>query len=126
MLLSSDDLEYMRDTQETALPGTVVIQRVTLVPDGMGGSYETWAGAGTVIGRIMQRESRGGGEMVGGAQVHSHTSWWATFPVGTDVTANDRLLYNDRSWEVISVNNDAMYQTAVRAELVAHGEENRT
>lgn len=126
MLLSSDDLEYMRDTQETALPGTVVIQRVTLVPDGMGGSYETWAGAGTVIGRIMQRESRGGGEMVGGAQVHSHTSWWASLPFGTDVVASDRLVYNDRSWEVISVNNDAMWSTAIRAELIAHNEELRT
>lgn len=126
MLLSSADMDYMRDTQETALPGTVVIQRVTLVSDGMGGSYETWAGAGTVTGRIMQRASRGGGETIGGGQVHSHTSWWASLPVGTDVVASDRLAHNDRTWEVLSVNNDAMYQTAVRCELMAHGEENRT
>lgn len=126
MLLSAADLEYMRDTQATALPGTVVIQRVTLVSDGMGGSYETWAGAGTVIGRIMQREARSSGETIGGAQLHSHTQWWATFPVGTDVTAHDRLLYNNRTWEVLSVNNDEMWMTAIRCDLEAHNEENRT
>jgi hypothetical protein len=64
--------------------------------------------------------------VLGGGQVHSHTQWWATFPVGTQVEASDRLVYSGRSWEVISVNNDAMWQSAVRCELLAHNEELRT
>src|SRR5687767_837503 len=99
-MLSAADIAYMQDTQETAMPGTVVIERRAYVDDGMGGSSETWAGAGTVIGRVYPQTSRTAGEAIGGAQIHSHTTWWATLPVGTDVQAHDRVVYQDRSWEV--------------------------
>ena len=125
-MLSAADLAYMQSTQNTAMPGTVVIQRATLVNDGGGNMYETWAGAGTVTGRIMQQEVRSTGETLGGGQVHSHTQWWATLPWGTDVVASDRLVYSGRSWEVLSVNNDESWGTATRCELLAHGEELRT
>lgn len=115
----------MQDTQEQALPGTVVIERTTQTSDSMGGVWDTWAAVGTAIGRIYPRERRGTGEMVAGAQIVSQTDWYATFPVGTDVTAKDRLLYDGRTWEVEKVNNSEMWQTAVRCELKAYNEERR-
>jgi head-tail adaptor len=124
-MLTAADLSFMRDTQEDALPGTVVIQRHTLVSDGMGGATETWAAVGTAIGRIYPRRTQSA-ENIGGGQVHSHMQWWATFPVGTQVDAGDRLVYSDRSWEVIGTNNDEMWQSAVRCELTSHNEELRT
>lgn len=126
MLLSSSDLAWMRDIQEQALPGSVVVQRKTYASDGMGGFSETWAAVGTVDGRIYPQRERGMAEGVAGAQVLSMTRWWATLPVGTDVLARDRLLYQSRTWEVVRVNNDEMWQTAVRCELEAYNEEQRT
>lgn len=125
-MLTAADLAYMQTTQEDALPGTVVIERYTTSSDGMGGQYQTWAAVGTVDGRIYPRTRLGMGETVNGAQVLSVTDWWATLPQGTDVTAKDRLLYSGRTFEVIRVNNDESWQTAVRCEVRASNEERRT
>ena len=125
-LLPASALTWMRDTQERALPGTVVIQRKTLTGDGMGGYSEAWAAVGTVDGRIMQQASRQASEPVSGGQVASVTRWFATLPTCATVTATDRLLFESRTYEIISVNNDASYQTAIRCEVRAMNEEKRT
>jgi head-tail adaptor len=124
-LLTSDDLIYMQSTQQQAMPGAVVIERYTLTNDGMGGQIETWTAIGTVIGRIYPRMQRNTNEAAGGAQILSLTAWWGTLPTGTDVVAQDRLLYGDSTFEVLSVNNDEMYQTAVRTDLEKTNEERR-
>lgn len=126
MLISNGDLTWMRATQELAQPGTVVIERYTYTSDGQGGYSEVWAAVGTAVGRISPMVRRGASEIVAGAQVISETSWFATFPVGTNVTAKDRLRYNSRTWEVMRVNNDEMWQTAVRCELSSQNEEARS
>lgn len=125
-LLSSADLTYMQGVQDTAQPGTVMIERYTYTSDGQGGYTETWAAVGTVTGRIYPMVRRGNAEGAAGAQVISETVWVATFPIGTDVTAKDRLRYNARTWEVLRTNNDEMWQTAVRCELSSQNEEART
>ena len=125
MLLSSADLTWMRATQGLALPGTVVIERHTYSADGQGGFTEVWAAAGTAIGRIYPMVRRGEGEIVAGAQVISVTNWFATFPVGTDVLAADRLRFQSRTWEVMRTNNDEVWQTAIRCELESQNEEAR-
>ena len=115
----------MQSTQVAAMPGSVVIQRMTLSSDGMGGYTEAWAAVGTVAGRIYPQNSRAFAESITGGQPISETRWFGTFPVGTTITAKDRLLYASRTFEVTQVNNSEMWQTAVRAELVAFNEEAR-
>lgn len=124
-MLTAADIAFMQTTQQLAMPGTVVIERYTLVNDGMGGSNEQWIAAGTVIGRIYPMVKRGAAESIGGAQELSLTQWFGTLPVGTVLYAQDRLLYGDSTWEVLRVNNDEMWQTAVRAELEKSNEERR-
>lgn len=125
-MLSAADIAFMQATQEEALPGTVVIERVTLVADGMGGQTEAWAGVGTVIGRIYLDKARGSrNEAIGGAQMQSTTQWVATLPIGTIIYAQDRLFYGDSTWEVQRVNNDQVWITAVRCELEKSNEERR-
>lgn len=124
-MLTAADLAYMQDTQEEAMPGTVVIERFALTPDGTGMAYETWTAVGTAIGRIYPRSTRGQGEIVAGAQVLSTVDWYGTLPIGTDVTAKDRLLYQSRTWEVIRVNNDEMWATCIRCDLESMNEERR-
>lgn len=114
----------MRALQGRAMPGSVVIQRYTFASDGQGGQNETWSNVGTVTGRIYPERAQGL-EAAGGGQILSETRWFATMPTGTDVVAQDRLSYNSRTWEVIRVNNDEMWQTALRCEVVAHNEESR-
>ena len=48
-----------------------------------------------------------------------------TLPYGSTVTAADRLVIDNRTWEIYEVNNSEMYQTAVRCEVCAFGEERR-
>lgn len=124
-MIEATDLAWMRATQQRIMPGTVIIYRAALADDGMGGMRETWAAVGTVAGRIYPINQRGNTEFVAGAQVISETKWVATLPVGTDVTAADRLKASSRTWEVTKVNNDEDYQTAVRCDLMAHNEESR-
>lgn len=124
-MLPASDLAWMRAEQERLLPSDVVIERYTLTPDGIGGFTEAWPAVGTVTGRIYPVQRRGQTEFMAGAQRISETTWYATFPVGTDVQAKDRLVKGTRSWEVTKVNNDEDFQTAVRCELMAHNEERR-
>jgi head-tail adaptor len=124
-MITTAELTAMQTTQNTALPGSVVIQRYAFTTDGQGGYTEVWSNVGTVSGRIYPR-SIIGLEMEAGSQPTSVTRWWATLPVGTTITATDRLSYQSRTWEVVRVNNDEMYQTAVRCECVAYNEENRS
>lgn len=126
MLLSNPVPDWMKETQQAVMPGTVIIQRYTAISNNAGMQYENWQAVGTAIGRIYPQTRRGMGEVVGGAMLLSITSWFATLPVGTDVLARDRLLYASRTWEVTRVNNDEMWQTAVRCELEAHNQENRS
>jgi hypothetical protein len=125
-LLSAADIAYMQDTQNTAMPGTVVIERYMTTPNGMGGSYEDWAAAGTVSGRIYPIVRRGMAEAEGGAQVVSDTRWVGTFPDGTIIYVQDRLVWDGRSWEVTSTNQSEMWKTAVRVELESLNIERRT
>lgn len=125
-MLTAADLAYMQDAQEEALPGTVVIERLSRASNGMGGDYETWTAAGTAIGRIYPMQRRGMAETVAGAQVVSETTWFGTFPIGTEIYPQDRLVYASRSWEVTRTNNGEMWKTAVRCDLEANNEERRT
>lgn len=122
-MLTAGELAQMQATQTAALPGTVVIERYALTADGMGGYSEAWTAAGTVQGRIYP--ASGGSERVTGGQPASSVQWWGTFPVGTSLTAKDRLRYAGRTFEVLAVNNGEMWQTAVRAELLSLNEEAR-
>lgn len=125
-LIGAPDLAWMRAVQRQAMPGSIVIQRRTLARDAMGGMAETWAAVGTVDGRLYPQNRLASGEPILGERVTSEGLWFATFPTGTDVTAEDRLAYDGRTFEVVRVNNSEMWQTAVRAECVAHNEEART
>ena len=124
-MLSVSDLAYMQGVQNLAMPGTVYILGMGTASDGMGGMTETWQTVGTVTGRIYPVRRRASAEQVGGAQVISETQWYGTFPYGTVINAKQRVRYGSRTWEVVTVNNSEMYQTAVRCELMAHNEEDR-
>lgn len=123
-LLPAADLTWMRTEQDRAQPGTAIIYRRADVADNMGGYDESWSAVGTVTARLYPQklEER---EMVAGQQIISKSRWFVTMPNGTSVLAQDRIEMDSRTFEVTFVNNDEGYKTAVRAEVVAHNEEQR-
>jgi len=125
-MLTAAELIAMRAVQVQALPSTAVIHRYTLTSDGMGGFDATWAAVGTVAARLYPQTTRTMAESAaGGNQVISETRWFVTLPYGTGVTAADRLKIGNRTWEIYQVNNTESWQTAVRCEVYALGEEDR-
>ena len=122
-LLSSAQLLAMQTTQDSALPGTAVIYRADNVTDGMGGFTETWNAVGMADGRLRPIISRGETEYVTGSQVAVVADWFVTMPIGTDVTAKDRIRIGGRAFEVSFVNNDESWRTACRAECISINEE---
>lgn len=123
-LLGAADLSWMQDLQLQAMPGTAIIQRGTVTADGMGGGSVAWPAVGTVVARLYSQNSRAVAEQAGeGAQVISETRWYVTMPVGTQVTAKDRLKINGRLFHVTEVNNTQDWKTAVRCSVYALNEE---
>lgn len=123
---SAADLAFMRQTQTDALPGTAIIQAYTYVGDGQGGSYEAYAGIGTVAARLYPQTTRSFSESVSGGQIISLTSWFITMPWDTVVDSRNRISMEGRTWEVASVNNDENWRTAIRCEVSSKNEESRT
>lgn len=120
------DLAFMRATQSEALPGTAIIQGTVNLSDGQGGYYETWQNVGTVPARLYPRNNRSYQESAsGGAQLISMTTWWVTMPWDTVVDARNRVSMAGRTWEIVSVNNDEDWRTAIRCEVSSLNEENR-
>lgn len=116
-LIEAGDLAWMQALQGAALPGSAILQRATMTPDGMGGYSESWAAVGTVAARVYTQASRALAEGEQGAQIVSETRWFVTLPVGTQVTAADRILAGGRLYQVTEVNNGQDWQTAVRCSV---------
>lgn len=126
-MLTAAELVDLQAAQNELMPGTAVIQRFALVSDGMGGYDQNWANVGTVRCRLYPQTLRSMNENPnGGMQMISETRWFVTMPVGTNITAKDRVLISGRTFEIYQVNNTESFQTAVRAEVIAFNEENRS
>ena len=123
-MLTTAHLTAMQAVQNTILPGTAIIQRYSETDDGMGNTLETWANVGTANCRLMPQVNRRMEGVAGGQEI-SETLWYVTMPVGTVVTAKDRLKIGNRTFQITEVNNSQSYQTAVRCDCTAFNEELR-
>ena len=100
-MLTAAELADMRTVQDQAMAGTCVITRKTLTSDGMGGFTETWAAAGTVVGRVWPA-TESGAESLMADRITESDAWVITVPYATDVTAKDRITADGRTFEVVS------------------------
>jgi head-tail adaptor len=115
-VISAAELTAMRSDLTASMPSQVVIERVTLTSDGMGGQTETWAPVGTVVARVSPRGA-GLDDIIGG-EVLNQTPWMVTVPVGTSVTERDRVVYEAQTFEVIRTNAPRSFDTCVRLECM--------
>lgn len=128
-LLGAADLSWMRDVQAQLRPSSGTIYRFTesaATSDGMGGYSDAeanWLAVGTSTIRVRPMDLRGRVEMVTGGQVTSIGRWDITLDYDAVVTVKDRIKTGDRVYEVMRINNDESWLTAVRVEAITYNEE---
>lgn len=110
-MLTLDDLAGMREVQESALPDTAVISRLTRTYDDTGGYSETSTTVATVACRVTRERPR---EVVQGEQPVVLADWVVTLPYGTDVRPDDNITVNGQVLHVVGLLN-ASWRTAERA-----------
>ena len=105
-MLTSSELSAMQTTLDASLPDTGVIQRLTTAPDGQGGVVETWAAVGTAACRVSPQFGfvrYGSAERIEGQRLTEVDYWTVTFPDGTDVDTDDRIVTSGRTLEAVAV-----------------------
>jgi head-tail adaptor len=102
----------MEAIQAETLPAQATIYRITQSSDGYGGTTETE----TLLGTIPCDYARKSGiERFEGEQVQGLGDWILTFEVGTDIQVNDRVVIDNRNFEIAAV-YAFVWATAVQAE----------
>lgn len=114
MTLSASDLQCIRTTANSFLPGTAVISRASYTTDGMGGSTDVWTNVGTVSARVSPN-GNGIEEIIGGgAKMNSIAPWIVTVPVGTSINERDKITYANQTFEVVRTDDTRSYATNIR------------
>ena len=117
-MLSTGDLQGMRATLEQSLPGTAVIQTLSLTPDGMGGGTSTWTAAGTVDCRLTRLSSVRGDEAEHGDRIAPEADWMLTLPAETQITTEDRVVVGGVTFTVSAMHAPRSWEISRRVELV--------
>ena len=113
-LITNDDLSWMRDTLELAMPGTCYILTGTLTSDGMGGNTTNWGTIGTAICRL---DIKGGHEAQAGGGYIPFTQTILTLPHDAIVTTANRVKYDDDTYNVVTVYDDRSWHACTRCQL---------
>lgn len=119
-MLSSRELEFMREAIEDLLPDTCDILQVTETPDGFGGVTQTWGTAsnGTAVPCRMDIINRASdGETVSGAGIKAFQETILSMPYDTQITVTNRVQHNGTVYNVHSVNTGQSWIAVKRATL---------
>jgi hypothetical protein len=99
LLLSDSDVAELVAIDESMMTDTATVRRYTSVPDGSGGTTDTFANAGTAKCRInIAGNSPREGAVAG--ELQNSTNFMLHFPTGTDVRNKDQILVGTRTFEV--------------------------
>lgn len=101
----------MRHSVETYLPGTAVIQTATRASDGQGGQTFTYAAASTVDARLSPVF---GGEAELASRISERNAYVLTIPWETSIDADDRVVYDSVTYEVLQVRDRTPWELSRR------------
>jgi SPP1 family predicted phage head-tail adaptor len=113
-VLTTAELNRMREVAEQALPGTAVVQASTYVSDGGGGGSYTWANSGTLSCRVAPIA---GGENQVGGRIGANSTHIVTLPWDAVVTEESRLSIGGGTFNIAHV-KDRSYEITTRVEVV--------
>ena len=105
-MIDAEQAAGMRATNALTLVTPAQVWRAEETPDGEGGTIEDW---NVVVNTVCSREpaTRQQLELVIADRVASVTYWSIELPVGTDVTAKDRIVTENRTFEVVAPVDDS-------------------
>jgi len=110
-MLSSNQIEVMRETQEAALPQTCTRRRAVLIRDGRGGHTEGTSEEAEYVCRVAPTKGR---EIEIASRITSELTLTVTLPHDADVQPRDRLVIGDRELNVVAVLSGGTWTTALR------------
>lgn len=116
-LLSATELTALRAEMTGLMPGTCVIQRFTATVGSAGFAAKAYAAVGTAICRVDPKSSEGRAGVVA-SQDALKIFRQLTVPWNTDLRADDRVVYDDRTYSVVRLDDDHALNAVVRAEIV--------
>lgn len=116
MMLTNDDLSWMRTTLQDTMPGTCYILNPagTSVSDGMGGFTNNVATVGTSICRL---DMTGGHESIAGGGYIPFTQVILTLPYDVVITTKNQVKYDDDTYNVVNVFDDRTWHVTTRCKL---------
>lgn len=101
-MLTDAELALMRATQETSMPETVHVQRLTRVTDSAGGWSEVWATVATTEGRLAEEAWKDAEQEIAG-RTGAVYKVVITLPYDTELTEQDRLQIDSVQYQVIGI-----------------------
>ena len=114
MVLSTGDLEYMRNAQEDLLPDTCTIQTNTRTRSDFGGQASSWADAATAVPcRLVRVDPRVRNELTG-EQEQLQADWWLTLHHDQSIALGQRVVVNGLTLEPVDLNEGRSWQTVTR------------
>lgn len=121
-MLDTSELTAMRATQAQALPDTGVIHRLSTSQNAIGETAESWAAFGTASCRLSSLSASDMARVQAvKPQVQLNSAWRLTWTHGQDVRPGDRVVVSGDTYDVIDVDSDGAWHTAVRC-YVQHRE----
>ena len=117
-LLSDDQLSAMREDVARMLPGTAIIQSVTISIDAAGNAVETWTAVtgGTVSCRLDPNMSARQAERVGGAE-GMKVDYLLTVPYDAPLTDSVRISIDGEIYEIRQIADAHGWNVSRRAWL---------
>lgn len=101
----------MRHSVEAYLPGTAVIQTATRSSDSQGGQSWVYASSSTVDARLSPVF---GGEAELASRISERNAYVLTIPFETSIDADDRVVYDSVTYEVLQVRDRTPWELSRR------------
>ena len=113
-MLSTNDLTWMRDSNEMLFPDTCSILSASGTADGYGGVIETW---GTASASVACRvDFINGVVQLSGGGLQTFSRMTIAVPYDTTMTEDNRIVWNGGTYSVTGVQSDS-WMTLKQAEL---------
>ena len=115
--LSASDMAYISGAiAPVSFPDTCSIDRLTLLPDGFGGSQYNHDVRDDIPVRLSTRVGQEVSDTIGGSAGDQRQTWELAFPLDTDIRQADRVtLTSGLTLEVDSLLTPMSYQFELRA-----------
>ena len=116
-MLSSQDLQYMRDSIALLFPDTCNILSVTETADGFGGVSQSWGTASASVSCRLDIVPTQTEEQVNGASLRNFQETVLSIPYSTSIAVTNRVEHGGYTYNVIATNTDQSWIAVKRATL---------